>query len=126
MPGITYDTGALIAAERGDRRLWALHRRTLERGVVPCVPAGVLAQGWHGGPRPQMSRMLAGCRVEDLDETRARSAGAACAVAGTSDVVDAAVIVGAAARADLVVTSDAADLSRLRDALGVELQLHEI
>ena len=126
MPGITYDTGALIAAERGDRRLWALHRRALERGVVPCVPAGVLAQGWRGGPQPQMSRMLAGCRVEDLDETRARSAGAACAVAGTSDDVDAAVIVGAAARADLVVTSDAADLSRLRDALGVELQLHEI
>ena len=73
-----------------------------------------------------MSRMLAGCRVEDLDEMRARSAGAACAVAGMSDVVDAAVIVGAAARADLVVTSGAADLSRLRDALGVELQLHEI
>ena len=73
-----------------------------------------------------MSRMLAGCRVEDLDETRAQSAGAACAVAGTSDVVDAAVIVGAAARADLVVTSDAADLSRLGHALGVELQLHEI
>ena len=126
MPGITYDTGALIAAERADRRLWALHRRALEGGVVPCVPAGVLAQGWRGGPQPQMSRMLAGCRVEDLDETRARSAGAACAVAGTSDVVDAAVIVGAAARADLVVTSDAADLSRLGDALGVALQLHEI
>ena len=126
MPGITYDTGALIAAERGDRRLWALHRRALERGVVPCVPAGVLAQGWRGGPQPQMSRMLAGCQVEDLDETRARSAGAACAVAGTSDVVDAAVLVGAAARADLVVTSDAADLLRLRDAIGVELQMHEI
>ncbi len=35
-------------------------------------------------------------------------------------------MVGAAARDDLVVTSDAADLSRLREALGVEVQLHEI
>lgn len=31
---MTYDTGALIAAERNDRRLWALHRRALERGLV--------------------------------------------------------------------------------------------
>lgn len=126
MPGITYDTGALIAAERGDDRLWTLHRRALERGVVPSVPAAVLAQGWRGGPQPQMSRLLAGCRVEDFDESRARSAGAACGLSGTSDVVDAAVMVGAAARDDLVVTSDAADLSRLREALGVEVQLHEI
>ena len=126
MAGITYDTGALIAAERGERRLWALHRRVLERGVVPSVPAGVLAQGWRGGPQPQMSRFLAGCRVEDLDEPKARSAGAACGLSGTSDIVDAAVVVGAAARDDLVVTSDASDLSRLRDALGVELQVHEI
>ena len=126
MVGITYDTGALIAAERGERRVWALHRRALERGVVPSVPAGVLAQGWRGGPQPQMSRFLAGCRFEDLDEPRARSAGAACSLAGTSDIVDAAVVVGAAARDDLVVTSDASDLSRLRHALGVELQVHEI
>ncbi len=126
MPGITYDTGALIAAERSDDRLWRLHRRALERGIVPSVPAGVLAQGWRGGPQPQMSRFLAGCRVEDLDEPRARSAGAACGLSETSDIVDAAVVVGAAARDDLVVTSDASDLSRLCHALGVELQVHEI
>ena len=126
MPGITYDTGALIAAERGSRRLWELHRRVLAHEITPCIPAGVLAQGWRGGPQPRMSRLLAGCQVEELDEPRARAAGAACGVAGTSDVVDAAVVVGAAARADLVVTSDAADLCRLRDALGVQLQVCEI
>ena len=126
MGGITYDAGALIAAERDDRRLWALHRRALERGVVPTVPSGVLAQGWRGGQQAQMSRLLGGCRVEDFDEPRARSAGAACGAAGTSDVVDAAVVVGAAARRDLVVTSDPADLTRLRDALNVELQLEVI
>lgn len=126
MPGITYDAGALIAAERSDRRLWALHRRALERGMVPTVPAGVLGQGWRGGPQAQLSRLLGGCRVEDLDEARARSAGAACAAAGTSDVVDAAVVVGAATRGDLVVTSDPGDLTMLRNGLNVELQLEVI
>ena len=126
MVGITYDTGALIAAERNDRRLWALHRRALERGVVPTVPSGVLAQGWRGGPQAQLSRLLDGCRVEDFDEPRARSAGAACGIAATSDVVDAAVVVGAAARGDLVVTSDPADLTLLRDTLNVELQIQVI
>ncbi len=58
MAGITYETGVLIAAERGHRRVWALHRRSLERGMVPTVPAGVLAQSWRGGPQHQMSRLL--------------------------------------------------------------------
>ena len=126
MAGVTYDTGALIAAERSDRRVWGLHRRALERGIVPTVPAGVLGQCWRGGPQAQMSQLLAGCRVEALDEARARVAGAACGSAGTFDVVDASVVVGAAARGDLVVTSDPGDLARLRGSLGVELQLEAI
>jgi len=126
MLGLTYDTAALIGAERNERRIWALHRRALERGIVPTVPAGVLGQGWRGGPQAQMSRLLAGCRIEDFDEARARSAGAACGIAGTSDVVDASVVLGAGARGDLVVTSDGADLARLRDALAIDVQLQEI
>ncbi len=121
--GMTYDAGALIAAERASRELWALHRRSLERGDIPTVPSGVLGQAWRGGPQAQLSRLLAGCRVEDLTDARARSAGSACGVAGSSDVVDASVVVGAAARGDLVVTSDLDDLERLRDALGVAVQL---
>ena len=126
MAGITYDAGALVAAERDDRRMWALHRRALERGGVPTVPAGVLAQAWRVGPQPQLSRLLAGCRVEDLNEIRARSAGAACAAAGTADVIDATVVIGAAARADLVVTTDRVDLERLREALVLSLRIHEL
>lgn len=126
MAGITYDTGALIAAERGDRRVWALHRRAIERGIVPTVPAGVLGQGWRGGPQAQMSRLLSGCRIEHLDEARARSAGSACGAAGTSDVVDASVVVGAGARGDLVVTSDGGDLTRLRDELRIDIRLELI
>jgi hypothetical protein len=124
--GLTYDTGALIAGERTDRKLWALHRSALERQYIPTVPAGVLAQAWRGGPQAQLSRLLAGCRIEELDEPRARSAGAACAAAGTSDIVDASVVVGASARGDLVVTSDADDLIHLKDSLGVQVRLTTI
>ncbi len=125
VPGFTYDTGALIAAERSERRLWAMHRRALENGIMPTVPAAVLAQGWRGGSQAQMSRLLSGCRIESLNETRARSAGAACASAGTNDVVDAAVVVGASARGDVVITSDERDLGRIAAALGVTLNTRQ-
>lgn len=117
MSGVTYDTGALVAAERNHRKVWALHRRALERGMRPTVPAGALAQAWRGGPQAEMSRLLKGCRVEDLDEVRGRAAGQACGRARTSDVIDATVVVGAIARRDVVVTSDRGDLAALATAL---------
>jgi hypothetical protein len=42
--GVTYDTGALVAADRGERRVWARHRALLVRREVPTVPAPVGAQ----------------------------------------------------------------------------------
>jgi hypothetical protein len=126
MSGLTYDTGALVAAERNDRAMWALHRRSLERELPLTVPAVVLAQGWRGGPQPSLSRLLRGCQVEDLTEPRARAAGTACGRAHVRDIVDAAVVVGALARTDLVVTSDPGDLARIATALGRKLNLHRI
>ena len=123
---MTYDTGALLAAESGRRELWALHLRALQRGQRPVVPAGVLAQAWRGGPQPELSRLLRGCRVEHLDEPRARAAGRACARSRTSDVVDASVVVGALERGDLVVTSDVRDLERIAAALRRRLVLHRV
>ena len=48
---MTYDTGALVAAERNDRRMWALHAGFLAEEVVPVVPAPVMAEAWRGGAR---------------------------------------------------------------------------
>ncbi|MBK9179789.1 MAG: twitching motility protein PilT [Acidimicrobiales bacterium] len=123
MGGITYDTGALLAADRNDRHVWALHRRALERGRRPVVPAGVLGQAWRGEPQAELSRFLKGCRVEPLDDKRARAAGTACARSGTADVIDATVAIGAIARGDLVASSDSDDIRRLADALDATLEI---
>src|SRR6266704_4350870 len=103
--GVTYDTGALVAADRGQRRQWARHRALLARREIPCVPAPVLAQAWRGGNRQALlSRLLTGCHIEALDDTRARAAGTLAALADTTDttdIVDACVVEGALRRHDL-------------------------
>jgi predicted nucleic acid-binding protein len=116
--GLTYDAGALVAAEGGDRRMWVLHRRALERLHTPTVPAGVLAQAWRGGPQPLLARLLDGCVIETLDEPGARVAGQLLARAKSADVNDASVVTGALRRGDAIVTSDRRDIENLANAVG--------
>ena len=118
MSGLTYDAGALLAAEGDDRRMWALHRRALERLHTPTVPAGAFAQVWRGGPQPLLSRVLDGCVIEPLDEPGARMVGQLLGRSSTSDVVDASVVAGALRRDDAVVTSDQRDIEALANAVG--------
>jgi hypothetical protein len=124
MGGLTYDTGALIAAAKGDTDMWALHRKALTRGLRPLVIAPVLAQAWRGGARcAPLARLLSGCQLHDLTVTDAYRVGELLARAGTSDVVDAAVVIAAGVHTDAIVTSDPRDLTRLGDTLGVRLRL---
>ena len=93
MTGVTYDSGALIAAERSERRMWARHRALLLRRVVPTVAAPVIAQCWRGIPRQaQLARLLAGCETETLDDTRARATGTLAGRARVADIVDVSVV----------------------------------
>ena len=72
MPGVTYDTGALTAEARNDRRMWSLHAGFLMEEVVPVVAAPVLAEAWRGDRGgASLSRMLVGCDVEDMTAARA-------------------------------------------------------
>jgi hypothetical protein len=122
--GVTYDSGALIAADKGERRMWARHRALLVRREVPTVPAPVVAQTWRGtGRQAQLARFLTGCFVESLDDDRARSAGALAGQAAVSDVVDACVVEGALRRGDLVVSSDEDDLQRIASAVNLRLEI---
>jgi hypothetical protein len=124
--GVTYDAGALIAAERGARELWALHRRLLERGIRPTVPTVALAQTWRGGPQRHLARLLRGCRVASFAERDARAAGEALGRSRTSDVVDAGVVIAAVVREDAIVTSDPRDLKVVADAIGARPRLHVV
>ncbi len=124
--GLTYDTGALIAAERDDRLLWALHRAAVTRGLSPVVPAGVLGEAWRGGPQHRLSRLLKGCEVEDLTENQARRVGVLAARSGLSDTVDLAVVDGAARRNDVVVTSNRTHIEQGAEAAGTRLKIHDV
>ena len=126
MTPVVYDAGALIAAERHDRRLWADHRVRLELGVVPIVPAPVVAQVSRSPRQAQLRRLLRGCRVEPFDEARAHRVGALLANSGTSDVVDALVVAIAIERTAAIVTSDRADLERLLRSVRARLRVIEV
>lgn len=117
--GVTYDSGALIAAEGSERRMWARHRALLLRRVVPTVPAPVIAQCWRGTPRQaQLARLLAGCETEALDDTGARATGTLAGRARTTDIVDVSVVEGALRRGDLIISSDEGDLTAIATAVG--------
>jgi hypothetical protein len=124
--GIVYDTGALLAAERRHPDILLLHERLTRESVQPIVPVVVLAQAWRGGPQHNLSKLLKGCRIQVDEERIGRAAGVACATAGTSDVVDAIVVVTAVARGAAIATGDPDDLARLGDALKVKLHLFTI
>lgn len=126
MAGLTYDTGALIAAERDDRMLWSLHRAALLRGMPPTVPSPVLAEGWRGGPQHRLSQLLEGCRVEPLGEEQARSVGALAAKSRIADVVDVTVVEGALRRSDAVVTSNRSHLEQVADSMSARLPIHDV
>jgi predicted nucleic acid-binding protein len=120
---IVYDTGALLAAERRDSDLLALHDELTAAHIRPLVPVVVLAQAWQGGPQHQISRALKGCDVLSDDQRTGRAAGVVCKSSGTTDVVDAIVVVTAVRYQASVVTSDPDDLTQLADSIGVKLKL---
>ena len=123
--GLTYDTGALIAAGGDNRLMWALHRAALACGVSPTVPAGVLGEAWRGGPQHHLSGLLKGCRIEPLAETQARAIGVLIRRSGLNDTVDVAVAEGAMRRNDAVVTSNRSHIEQIGVAGGHRIAIHD-
>jgi predicted nucleic acid-binding protein len=126
MPAIVYDAGALLAAERRNPELLALHDEITAARIRPIVPVVVLAQVWRGGPQHHISRLLKACDILPDDQAAGRAAGVACAASGTADVVGAIVIATAVRHQAPVVTSDPGDLTRIADSIGVKVQLFRI
>ena len=114
--GITLDAGALIALDRGDKRLIALLDRALAQRLKLRVPSGVVGQAWRDGRvQVTLARFLRIDEVEiiPLDEQLARACGELCGATVTADIIDASVVILARQRGDHIVTSDPRDLRRL-------------
>ena len=126
MTGVVYDAGVLVAADRNARGVWAEHRVRLEAGIVPVVPAAVVAQVSRSPTQVQLLRMLRGCEVVSLTERKAHAAGQVLGRAGCSDVVDAVVAQAAAELQADVVTSDRSDIARLLQAAGASSQVVDL
>jgi hypothetical protein len=125
--GLTYDTGALIAAERNVRRMWAIHAECVEEGAVPVVPAPVLAEAWRGGPRQAgLVRLLASCVVEEMTDEQARRVGIMVGRSKHNDIVDVTVVEGAIRRGDLVVTSNRSHIAKIADGARHRVLIEDI
>lgn len=123
---VVYDTGLLVAAERNDRAVWADHRARLEAGVVPLTTAPVIAQASRSPRQVQLRRLLRGCEVVGFGPAEAHEVGALLGRAGTSDVVDAHVVLTGARYGAAAVTSDIADLRRLSDSLDAPIAIRGV
>lgn len=116
MSGITFDAGGLIALDRNDRRVLALVARAKELGMRVTIPATALAQAIRNPARQaRLSRLIRQIDTDliGLDGPDATAVGLLLARTGTADIVDAHVVVCARRANQPIVTSDAADLSRL-------------
>ena len=121
MSRVVYDAAVLVAADRNERRAWAEHKARLEMGVVPLVPAPVVAQVSRSPQQAQLRRFLVGCVVVPLGESEAHEAGRLLGKARTADVVDAVVVTVALRQRAVILTSDPDDIERLVRASGREI-----
>ena len=118
MSTVVYDTAVLVAADRNERRAWAEHKVRLELGLIPLVPAPVVAQVSRSPQQAQLRRFLADCVVVPLGERDAHEAGRLLAMTRTADVVDAVVVTVALRNRAVILTGDPDDIERLVRASG--------
>jgi hypothetical protein len=111
------DSGALIAVNRGDRRVAGLIElgRRAGAGVETAAPA--VAQVWRDGARQaRLARLLSLIDVRVIGLPQARAAGELLAASATGDAVD-ALVVSIAGPGDQLLTSDPDDLAGLASRL---------
>lgn len=119
---LVLDAGALIALERGDRDTAAVIEIALREHRAVLVPAGVVGQAWRGGGRQARLARVLNARdvlVEPLTDAGARAAGVLCGAAGTTDVIDASVVLIARRYDATVVSSDRSDLEVLDPTIAI-------
>ena len=119
MTALILDAGALVAVDRDDRAMVARLRASQQHGLELRTNAMVVAQVWRDrhGRQVNLARLLQAVDVRAVIQRDGRDAGVLQATAGTSDAIDATVVLLASA-GDRIVTSDPADIGRLAAAAG--------
>jgi hypothetical protein len=128
---IILDTGALIALDRNDRRMWGILRVAADDGVLIQVPTGAIAQAWRDGSRQVLlARALRHCDEVPLDGVAARAAGLLCGQSGSIDVIDASIAIAANALArsgqTTIFTSDPVDIASLTSSLRTNVRIEHV
>jgi hypothetical protein len=115
--GLTWDADALIAIERGDRRVRVLLDEAERAGWAIAAPVGPLAQVWRGDARQAaLARSFNATDqvgIVEWDGATARATGVLCGRVGTSDVVDTSVTLCTRERDHHIITSDPQDFAVL-------------
>jgi predicted nucleic acid-binding protein len=117
-----YDSGALIAIDKGNAAVLRRHETRLNELDQVIVPTPVAAQVVRD-PRRQVRLMftLRGCDVVPFTPDQVTPVGTLLAGAGTSDVIDGLVALTAARAEAAVVTTDIGDITHLLQTLGVHV-----
>jgi hypothetical protein len=116
---LVLDAGALVAVDRGDRSMIARLAVAQQHGIELRSNAMVVAQVWRDRQVRQagLARLLRAVDVRAISQENGRQAGVLLGLTGTSDPVDATVVL-LARTGDRILTSDPSDLTRLASAAG--------
>jgi len=116
---LVLDAGALVAVDRGDRPMMARLAVAQQHGLELRSNAMVVAQVWRDrqGRHASLARLLRAVDVRAISHEDGRQAGVLLGQAGTTDPVDATVVL-LARPGDRIMTSDPDDLTRLASAAG--------
>jgi hypothetical protein len=111
------DAGALVAVDRGNRAMIARLRAAQQHGLDLRSNAMVIAQVWRDrhGRQAGLAQILRAVDVRAVSPDDGRRAGVLLGMTGTSDPVDATVVL-LASPGDRIVTSDPEDLAALAEA----------
>ena len=110
------DAGFLISIDRDEEPARALVTALQRRRIALHTTDPVVGQVWRNGARQaRLSAFLKTVEVHPLDDGRA--VGLLLARSGTSDVVDAHLVVLAIRLRDSILTGDDADLTTIADSL---------
>jgi len=123
--GVVFDTGALIALDRGLREVVVLVAEARQEHDTITVPASCVAQAWRAPAR--QARLAGFLRLPNvdivaLDDTEARRVGLLLAGTHTVDVVDAHVAICGQRLGQAVLTSEPVDILRL----GPSILVHRV